>query len=205
MMYIYREDAERLLRDAKSGLLDGLDSRFDLLKKLLREDDWSFVIKSHALIESVVTESIVNRVDESSLQSVVRRIPLSDSQYGKLTIAKELNLLTQGQRSFIRFLSQLRNELVHKVENIEFEFIPYIEAMNKSQRKTWRSAITWFEPESSYWLSASVEQPKIAVWMSVFLIATLSFVEDSERHGKRELDRLAQQTSEDLLRQPNSE
>ena len=201
-MYIYREDAERFLRDTKNGLLDGLDSRFDLLKKLLREDDWSFVIKSHALIESVVTESIVNRVDESSLQSVVQRVPLSDNQFGKLTMAKELDLLTKGQRSFIRSLSQLRNELVHKVENIEFEFIPHIEAMNKSQRKAWRSAITWFEPESSYWLRASVEQPKIAVWMSVFLLATLSFVGDSERHGKREINRLAQQTSEDLLRQP---
>jgi hypothetical protein len=183
----------------KSDLLGGIDERIELLMSLLKEDDWSFVIKAHALIEAVVTEAIISHVNEPKLLVSIERIPLSDDQYGKLTIAKDLGLLTKEQRRFIRRISKLRNDLAHKISNISFTFESYINNMDSQGKNSWSETVVWFRDESAGWKEASKVNPKLAVWMGVFLISTVTLTENMEREGMRKINELAEATTKELL------
>lgn len=199
-MYLYKEEADKLIGELKSSLLGTLDTRITLLLGLLKEDDWSFVIKSHAYIEAVVTQSIICHINEKGLKRVVERLPLSDDQYGKLTIAKDLGLFSKEKRAFIRKLSKLRNDLAHKVENINFDFCEYTSEFDSQARKNWKNTIVWFGDEQyQNWRRISLENPKVAVWMGVFMFVTVEDTVNLEKESNRKLDELAKKTTEKLL------
>jgi len=86
--------------------------------KLQSEDDWSFVVKLHALIECAVAEQITHAFERKELSDIFSRIELSNSKTGKVAFLKALCLLPSQHIQFIRNLSELRNDLAHKVQNI---------------------------------------------------------------------------------------
>jgi hypothetical protein len=54
--------------------------------ELLRGDDWSFVVKTHALLEAVVSQVLVHSVGDERLSESLYRLPLST----KLKMSKSL-------------------------------------------------------------------------------------------------------------------
>jgi hypothetical protein len=148
----------------------------DFLTKFLREDDWSFIIKSHALVEAAVSEMLTAKIGDDRLHGIFRRLELSNGETGKLAFAKELDLLSSEQRSFVRRLSELRNLLVHNVEKIAFSLDNYVATMDSQQKKAWQSTVIWFsqkEVSKSQWHSIALERPKLALWFSVFMLVGL--------------------------------
>ncbi|MBC2605747.1 hypothetical protein [Pelagicoccus albus] len=113
----------------------------DFLIKLLEEDDWSFVIKSHALIEASVTNLLIRRIGEPEMTKFVKRMPLSDSESGKVVLLKDLGLLDSGLRSFIRWYSELRNKLVHNLEHIDFQLESHFASLDPNQKKSWKKKV----------------------------------------------------------------
>jgi hypothetical protein len=113
---------------------------------LVEESDWSFVIKIHALMESAFTHLISQTLtisvkdyspetfNEQSLSQLLAWIELSGKRVGKIAFAESLGLIFDFQRSFISRLSELRNELVHKVTNVSFEFPKYVASLDKNQK-----------------------------------------------------------------------
>src|SRR5690242_8323284 len=87
----------------------GLDQ--PLFLRLIDEDDWSFVIKVHALIEAAVTHLLVIASGKNELENIYTFLELSDSRTGKLAFVRELGLLENKYRRFIKTLSELRNKL----------------------------------------------------------------------------------------------
>ena len=81
---------------------------FETLKA---EDDWSFVIKSHALIEAACAEFLTARFGDYELLEVFSRLELSNKRTGKIAFLKELSLLNDDERRFVTELSELRNVL----------------------------------------------------------------------------------------------
>jgi hypothetical protein len=136
---------------------------------LYREDDWSFVIKTHAVIEAQVSASLTRALSDDRLSAIFERLELSDTDTGKLAFAKALGLLTDPQRVFVRKLSELRNQLVHNIRNVQFDFHHHVQhELDRNQRQSFVAAVTYFVDPSDaracdHWREQARTDPKVAV------------------------------------------
>ena len=105
----------------------GLDKHF--FQDLLEEDDWSFIIKLHTLIESAVTFLLIYHLKENGLNQIISRLELSNKTSGKIAYLKSLDLLGKDSRRFISTLSELRNKIVHDVRNCKFSLKNFISSL----------------------------------------------------------------------------
>ena len=88
---------------------------------MLKEgDDWSFIIKIHAVLEAVFTEYLTKKLNKEELSDVISNLEMSNSKNGKLAFAKALGMTFSDSETFVRRLSELRNELVHNVKNLNY-------------------------------------------------------------------------------------
>lgn len=104
----------------------------DLLKK---GDDWTFVIKSHALLEAALIHLLLIELERPELADVLSKLETSDTRTGKIALVKALKLLDEHHRRFIRTLSELRNGLIHDVRNTSFSFVPVLFGLGASVSK----------------------------------------------------------------------
>jgi len=102
---------------------------------LLQESDWSFVIKLHALLESAVSQLLVNAVARKELADVFANLEMSNMKTGKLAFVKALDLLPRAHLDFIRGLSELRNQLAHRVTNVSLNITEYF-SRERQKRST---------------------------------------------------------------------
>jgi hypothetical protein len=201
-MYLFKDQAKELMKSVTSDMSGELKEKTDYILALLNDDDWSMIIKAHALIESLVTELLLAKTEEPKLRSLIERLPLSDEQLGKVKIAKDYGLLSSHERTFIKKLSSLRNDLVHKFENINFNLPDYVDMLDKNQKKAWKSTFTWYQQEkevSNNWAEATIENPKTAVWLSIFMFVAQNVIKIGEIKGNIEITQAANQTAEKLL------
>lgn len=137
------EAFEEILVDLEKGL--SLPSGF--LKALLSQDDWSFIIKAHALVESALTYMLASTLDPR-LSDIFARINVG-GRSGKLAFLEALDLLDEGQRGFIRKLSELRNSVAHDVKNANFTFEIHIANLTAEQKSQFtKFAVYWAEYQS---------------------------------------------------------
>jgi len=199
-MYVSKDEAIHMVKEAHSELLLKFDENKEILFKLVEEDDWSFVIKVHAFIEAMVTELIITQISDDRIKSTIERLPLSDGQASKLKMAKDLSLLNSNERKFIKVFSSLRNDLAHKIENINFSFESYIASLDKNQKKSWADAISWYAKDDckEAYLICAIKSPKITVFIGVLIMSGLKSVQNLETKTQRELDELANQTMAEL-------
>jgi len=120
------------LLEAKLGLQQGF---FDSLNSD-DENDWSFVIKAHALAEAAVSHLLTEQVQKPELASLFSRLDMSNKATGKAAFVKALGLLGEDERRFISAFSGLRNSLVHDVRNVNFDLLVYVESLNAKTRDT---------------------------------------------------------------------
>ncbi len=119
--------------------------------ELIREDDWGFVIKLHAFVESCITYAICTRLGQPELEDVIARLDTSNNQTGKLAFAKKLGILNKPQRRYVTTLSQLRNNLVHDVRAVDFSLKSYMDELSAEQHYQFCVALSLdeiFEPLS---------------------------------------------------------
>ena len=107
----------------------------NFFKKLLEEDDWSFIIKLHALIEAACTDLLMFHFDEPGLKNIISRIELGNKSVGKLSFIKELDLLGENYRKYIFSLSEWRNKFVHNVQNCNALLTDAVNLMEKGALK----------------------------------------------------------------------
>jgi hypothetical protein len=201
-MPIKKSDADALLKGMLDGVQGVVKSHVNFLFNIFEEDDWSFVIKSHALVEAAMTQLLVDSVGDERFKRIFERLPLSDDESGKLAVAKELGLLEKDHRRFVRFFSTLRNSLVHRVENVGFLFEPHIAKMDPAQKKSWQDSIIWFpQPEETrkQWREIALKQPKIALLIAVYRLVVECSITSSQLRTTKSLDKLALETGEELL------
>ena len=99
---------------------------------LLKEDDWSFIIKLHSLIEAAVTQLLLKEIARPELENVFANIELSNSRAGKMVFLKDLGLLKPYHR-YVRVLSEIRNDFVHNISNVKVSLKEYLD--NKPDQK----------------------------------------------------------------------
>jgi hypothetical protein len=126
------EGLQGLIRELEPEL--GMSNGF--FNSLLHESDWAFVVKMHSLIEAAVTHLLIHATDLPKLAGVFAELPLSDNSKGKLAFVKALNLLDDEYRRFIKQFSELRNDLVHNVQNTNFNLTEYVRNLDPGAYKT---------------------------------------------------------------------
>lgn len=98
------------------------------------ENDWSFVIKLHALVEAAVSHLLTEQLHRPELSELFARLDISNETTGKAAFVKALALLDKPERRFMSALSELRNKLVHDVRRINFDLLQHVEDMSKDQQ-----------------------------------------------------------------------
>ena len=119
--------------------------RRGFVRRLVREDDWSFIIKLHALFEAVCTHLLLHHFNEPELSEAFSRLELSSKATGKIAFLGKLELLNADNRRFISTLSELRNSLVHDVRNAEFSLEALIAGATPNQVKNWAISYSPYE------------------------------------------------------------
>jgi hypothetical protein len=91
---------------------------------LVKESDWSFIIKTHALIESGLTHAIESHLKRKDLSGFIASLGI-DGRTSKLALASVLVLIDKDDAELVRALSALRNACVHDVRSVGFTFADF--------------------------------------------------------------------------------
>lgn len=196
---LFGKDAQRLLAENGEATMDlfetfgvrQLEENLQLpagfFESLAQEDDWSFTIKLHALIEAAVTHLLVETIAKPSLQDILSRIDMSNTQVGKLAFAAKLGLFSKDVRRFIRTLSELRNEFVHDASNVGVDLVAFIEGLSDEKKKGLHKAFGWGFPNRAprlevepglydsrelmkvFAYAAFARSPKLSIWFGAML------------------------------------
>jgi len=158
----------------------GLPSGF--LKALGKEDDWSFVIKMHALFEAALTHVIVHRLGHDALDGPLTRMAMS----GKIEFAAALDIINSLTKQYITVLSQFRNKCAHNVrEAATFNLRQAVEAMDKNQKANFVKAILGpagaDSKEEEDHKQVVLRYPKLFLWHAgIAILARLSLTKQKD-------------------------
>jgi hypothetical protein len=148
--------------------LDGkLQAPKGFMLGLLHEDDWSFVIKSHALVESAVSRMLSLALDER-LRASFKKLGLRQ----KLEFAKSLDMLNANEIALVDMISAIRNKLAHDSSYLAWTLEAHVEGLEPSQRESFYVRLTTGveEDKTSEWRQFLVQQPKAALYSRIILI-----------------------------------
>jgi len=166
--------AEDSLLQAIKEIEKAVGVKTGFLVALLKEDDWSFVIKLHALVEAAITHLLVVASGTERLGNVYALLELSDNRKGKLAFVRGLDLLDSKYRSLIKTLSEVRNKLVHDVKNVGTTLDEFVKQLDGQQCNNFVKAVM-LDFDSPIEIGGRdipirqfiVENPKVGIWMAV--------------------------------------
>jgi len=132
----------RNIHEAAAAIEKELELPEGFLSRLHKEDDWSFVVKLHALIESACTYLLVKATNRPELEEIFSRLDIANKATGKMAFIKALNVLDEKVRAFIHALASLRNSLVHNIRSVPtFSLRSYVESLDSQQLSNFLKAI----------------------------------------------------------------
>jgi hypothetical protein len=154
------------------------------LTHLVNEDDWSFIVKSHAFLEAAISHLLADSLSEPALQAVFANTETSNSRSGKLAFLKTLDLLNEDARRFIRSFSELRNSLVHEVSQVDFNFTTHLKSLDKQQTDKFVKAFGYFANGSTFERNGDLvdtrsfllKNPKQGLWYSVMALCGVIYL-----------------------------
>jgi len=164
-------DLGRTLR----ALEEDLQLTQGFFRSLASENDWSFVIKSHALVETALSHLLAVAVRDPRTVEIFARMETSNGRTGKLAFLKTMQLLDDHSVRFIRSLSELRNDLVHDVKQTSFSFDAHLAGLTKQRRQAFRQAFGWAikpHPDAPRddWKEQVFDRPKPAILINLLVL-----------------------------------
>lgn len=134
------------------GLVEGMRSMADLcglrsdflLDLIGREpNDWSFVIKAHALLESIVCQRLALYLRQPAMEFVLaQKVQMED----RIEMLKALGIAESSERQMMRTLGRLRNNLVHNVQQTDFTFVHYLQKRDNRRNFADSFGTSWADP-----------------------------------------------------------
>lgn len=100
---------------------------------IIHEDDWSFIIKLHSLVEAGLAQLLLAHFNDPRLEPTISAMNIG-GRIGKLSLVRELALLPAHNIKFIQKLTEIRNRLVHRISNINFSIDAYIRSLDRHQQ-----------------------------------------------------------------------
>jgi hypothetical protein len=149
----------------------------DFFDRLLAEDDWSFIVKTHAVIEAAISQLLTEVVGRKELQDVFAKMPVRE----KLAFARAAGALDSADRKFIERLSELRNTCVHDVRMVGFSLLSHFEELDREKLKAWASSLR-VDPRQDLRL-----RPKGFIWYrALTTLARIARLKDVEADLRRD-------------------
>ena len=189
--------------DTVVGSVPALEKELSLpegfFNSLKDEDDWSFIIKIHALIEAAVSCLLTQKFGHDELLPIFSRLELSNKKTGKISFISALELLNKDERRFISSLSELRNLLVHNVSNVSFDLKGYALTLKQDKRRNFVLSF-WYGFDGVVDLKEGItiddvvlEDPKKAISASALVFLAIIYQVKELEKLKREADTMATQ------------
>lgn len=180
--------------DGLTALAQILGLRDSFLIDLIADpDDWSFVVKAHALLESIVCTVLAMHLGKRELEGVFAD---EVEMKARVEMTKALGITTGEDRKAMYALGKLRNRLVHNAKDTSFTFAEYFK--NRDAKKnfceTFGHALSDPIPSTDPPVARAeyvASNPKFAVFQSVLSIAM---------YVVREASRIRTETALDALR-----
>jgi hypothetical protein len=192
----YQGEIDALIQDSKELEVEiGLPIGF--LKRLMEEDDWSFVIKSTVLIEAAISTWLADHLQQEELKKPLSFLDIGNPKYGKLALTSSLGLTTPFDRRFLSALVELRNKLAHGIENISFSFDAYTLSLDPNQKKSFAKSISYvyiskddcggvlYPPVDEILTSA-----KETIYLGVIFFLAIVGLNIQTKRSKREIEKL---------------
>ncbi|VXC32329.1 hypothetical protein [Pseudomonas sp. 8O] len=160
----------------------GLPEKF--IDNLINEDDWSLIIKSHALLESACADMLCHYFGKYEIGDIFAHLDMSNKKYGKIAFISALKLLSKAERRFISELSELRNMLVHNVSNATFSLENYVSSLTTDKQKNLHSAlnlrlkIVSYKNEVIEGVDLLIKRPKFLIWSSLTQCLSSIYIQD---------------------------
>ena len=160
----------------------GLPSGF--YSKLLKEDDWSFVIKISALIEAACTHILSYKFRHPELEDNFSYLEQGNRKVGRVALLKKADALYDDQAKTLFSLAELRNLLAHNIKNTNFNFDEHLTQLDKNQK-------TRFVNEFGHGVKDKItidnivmdkntfvlENPKLSIWLTCHEIIACLYIE----------------------------
>ncbi len=170
---------------------------------LLNEDDWSFIIKLHAIFEAAATFILVKISRNNNLETVFSNLELSKQKTGKLAFLKAYDVLDADESGYISLLSELRNLLVHNIKNVNFNIETYIGGLDSNQRRKFIK-YAGYGYHDSFEIAGKVVQkdrfvadnPKLAMWQTAIVILGIIYMQKEIEGYKIESEKYIRQIYE---------
>ena len=159
-----------------------------LLMSLDRDDDWTFVIRMHAILEAALNHLLIGQFDNPGLDPVMAALDTSSDRTGKIAFIKAYDLLQASARTFIRRFSELRNLVVRDVRNSDLNLAEYFQSLEKERQKSWKIALTsWmiFEPSEEV-RNLAIRIPRVAIYNCCMMIILRCYEDRTEPKAQRE-------------------
>jgi hypothetical protein len=173
----------------------GLPNGF--IVRLLNDDDWSFVIKMHALLESTVTVVLANLFHHDEVQNALAQVEM----HHKIKMLSALNVFSSAERGALRALSTLRNDLVHNVEQVTFSFTEYLKNSDARKNFVQNFGFGWAEKVDVAGKTVTREilalgSPQFTMWLVVAYVVGYAHLELE----KVELEKMKEDVKSEKLR-----
>jgi hypothetical protein len=166
-------------------------------RALLEEDDWSFIIKLHAVLEAAVTIALIEHLGGTSTLREPDKSVARLSMRSKIALSLSLGVFEDAQRVFLTNLSELRNSFVHRLENITVSLSERLSLMQREKAAFVQRLAHPIKPDARM-VAFILEQPKVVIWNDAFLLLCMLRMHIDGLHmsggqtGGGELENLAQ-------------
>jgi hypothetical protein len=178
---------------------------------LAKEDDWSFVIKLHALFESALGYVVGNRLGEQ-VTDVVARLDMNGRK-GKVAFAKALELIGDDEVRFLDLLSKLRNRCAHGVRQaVEFTLPGYVSSLARDERKQFVRTLRGNKSEEPITVAGrtttpaqfALDNPKVEIWLtSMWVLAGLYLLKELDDFVRKKERALIEESLQRTPPKPN--
>jgi hypothetical protein len=174
------------------------------------QDDWSFIIRAHALVEAALAQLLGYKLGHpEDLLKTVSRLPIGGAA-GKLAFVKSLNAPEPSTIEFIEQLGVIRNDIVHKISDIDLRLSAYMKGLDEpGLRRAHKGPDRIFDENELIELPEGIEvraQEGFAIFPTTVISASLRLVlyelHEHLQISKNELDdrrRYAKQLREALI------
>jgi hypothetical protein len=117
------------------------------LRSLENDDDWTFVIKMHAVVEAAINHLLMVRLNDRALSEIISQLPTNDERKGKMAFIKKYCLLSEKSCLFVRLFSKIRNTAVHDAKSFNLDLTNYVAAIEDNEKPRWKRAFSsWWVP-----------------------------------------------------------
>ena len=150
------------------------------LEDLLQGDDWTYIIRLHALLETAITWALEIHLQPHPIGDFLARLNFAGRGSSKLELAEQLGILDQDSRKYVSGINTIRNRLAHNIRHLRFDLARYVEDLSEEHRRQFVSnccalvdpkiaADTLKEERVS-----NIPAPKLILWAEgILVVATI--------------------------------